>query len=119
MSEVIEWVLEMDIREGQADHVEPLVEEMSRATEADEPGAVHYEYYVSADRRRCTVIERYEDSAAAMVHIGNFGAKFAERFMKIFAPVRMTVYGPASEELRAATAGLGATFEERIVGFHR
>ena len=31
----------------------------------------------------CTVLERYADSAAAMVHMGNFGEKFAPRFLAL------------------------------------
>lgn len=119
MSDVIEWVLEMDIQPGQAENVQPLVDEMVKATEADEPGALHYEYHLNADKTRCTVLERYADNTAVMVHLGNFGTKFADRFLTAFVPVRFTVYGPANAEVRAALAGFGATHEERISGFHR
>lgn len=119
MSEVIEWVLVMDVREGQSDKVQPLIDEMSRATESDEPGTLHYEYYMNADRTRCTVLERYADNAAVMVHLGNFAAKFAESFFAVFAPVSFTVYGEANEDVRAALAQLGATHENRVAGFHR
>ena len=119
MSNIIEWVLVMDVQEGQSDNVQPLIEEMSRATEADEPGALHYEYYMNPDRSRCTVLERYADNAAVMVHLGNFGEKFATRFLAAFAPVNLTVYGPVSEEVRIALAGFGASHENRVAGFHR
>ena len=119
MSDVIEWVLEMQIQDGQAGNVQPLVDEMVAATKADEPGALHYEYFLNADRTRCTVLERYADNAAVMVHLANFGAKFAPRFLAAFAPVRFTVYGPADATVRAALAGFGATHEDRISGFHR
>ncbi len=119
MSDIIEWVLVMDVQEGQSENVLPLIEEMSRATEADEPGALHYEYYMNEDRSRCTVLERYADNAALMVHLGNFGEKFAERFLAVFTPVSFTVYGPASDEVRGALAGFGATHEDRIAGFSR
>jgi quinol monooxygenase YgiN len=119
MNTVIEWVLEMAINPGQMPQVQPLLDEMVAATKADEPGALHYEYYLNADHSRCTVIERYADNAAVMVHLGNFGAKFAERFLATFAPVRFTVYGPADATVRAALAGFGATHEEMIAGFHR
>ena len=119
MSTAIEWVLELDIQDGKADDVLPLVEEMSKATQADEAGALTYEYFLNADKSRCTVLERYADSNAVMAHMGNFGAKFAERFLATFAPVRFTVYGPANDEVRAALAGFGATHEDRIAGFSR
>jgi quinol monooxygenase YgiN len=119
MSDIVEWVLEMDVREGQADKVQPLIDEMVRATQADEPGALHYEYYGSDDGTKVTVVERYADSAAVMTHLGNFGAKFAERFLAAFAPTRFTVFGPASAEVRAALAGFGAQHMALRSGFHR
>lgn len=105
MSDIIEWVLEMRVQEGQADNVQPLLDEMVTATKADEPGALHYEYYMPADRSTCTVLERYADNAAVMSHMGNFGPKFSERFLATFAPQLFNVYGPASEEVRATLAG--------------
>lgn len=119
MSDVIEWVLEMQVQDGQADNVMPLLKDMVAATQADEPGALHYEYYMPEDGSTCTVLERYSDNAAVMVHLGNFGAKFAERFMTCFAPTRLTVYGPANAEVMDALAGLGATNQARVAGFHR
>ena len=109
----------MQIQDGQADAVQPLVDEMVAATKADEPGALHYEYFLNADRTRCTVLERYADNAAVMTHLANFGAKFAPRFLTAFAPLRFTVYGPANDEVRAALAGFGAAHEDRISGFSR
>ncbi|MBI1169789.1 antibiotic biosynthesis monooxygenase [bacterium] len=119
MSDIIEWVLEMQIQDGQADKVQPLVDEMVAATRASEPGALHYEYFLNADRTRCTVIERYADNAAVKQHLANFGTHFATRFFAAFAPLRFVIYGPADDEVRAALAGNGATFESRIAGFHR
>lgn len=119
MSDIIEWVLEMRVQEGQADMVQPLLEEMVAATQQDEPGALHYEYYMPEDRSTCTVLERYADNAAVMTHLGNFGAKFSERFLTAFAPERFTVYGPANEEVRAALKGFGATHQSMVAGFHR
>ena len=119
MSDVIEWVLEMQVQDGQADNVQALLDEMVSATQADEPGALHYEYYMPDDRSTCTVLERYADNAAVMAHLGNFGAKFAERFMTCFAPTRFTVYGPANAEVMGALAGFGATNQSRVAGFHR
>lgn len=119
MSAIIEWVLEMNVQDGQADNVEPLVSEMSAATERDEAGALHYEYYMSADRKTCTVLERYADNDAVMAHLANFGEKFAERFLTTFAPVRLSVYGPANDTVRGALAGFGAVHFDKIAGFSR
>ncbi len=119
MSDIIEWVLEMRVQDGQADKVQPLLDEMVAATKADEPGALHYEYYMPADKSTCTVLERYSDNAAVMTHLGNFGAKFADRFLAAFAPERFVVYGPANDEVMGALAGFGATQQDRVAGFTR
>ncbi|MBW4707085.1 antibiotic biosynthesis monooxygenase [Roseobacter sp. YSTF-M11] len=119
MNDHIEWVLEMNVQDGQGDAVQPLVDEMVAATLKTEPGALTYEYYVTPDRTRCTVLECYVDSDAAMTHLANFGANFADRFLTTFTPVRFTVYGPANDDVQSALAGFGATFEGRVGGFHR
>lgn len=119
MSDHIEWVLEMDVQDGMSEAVLPLISEMVIATRENEPGALTYEYYLTEDKSRCTVLERYADSDALMTHLGNFRTHFAERFFKTFAPVRFTVYGPANDTVRSALSELGATFDSRIGGFHR
>ena len=119
MSDIIEWVLEMRIQDGQTDNVQPLISEMVDATQRDEPGALHYEYFLSEDGRTCTVLERYADNAAVMVHLTNFGAKFADRFLTIIAPERFAVFGPADAQVREALAGFGATHHAFAAGFHR
>ncbi|WP_099826307.1 putative quinol monooxygenase [Oceaniglobus indicus] len=119
MSDNVEWVMVMDIRAGKADHARPLLDEMVETTEADEPGALHYEYYMNADETRCTSLERYEDSDAVMKHLANFASLYAERFFACFKPVSFTVYGPASDQVREALAQLGATHESRTAGFSR
>lgn len=119
MSDIIEWVLEMEVREGQVENVQPLLDEMVKATKANEPSALHYEYYMPEDRSTCTVLERYADNDAILVHLQNFGAHFAERFLAVFAPVRFTLYGPANEEVMGALSGFGATNQKMVAGFHR
>lgn len=119
MSDVVEWVLVLKVQDGQADNVMPLLKEMVSATKANEPGALHYEYYASDAGDQVTVLERYVDVDAAMVHMGNFGAQFADRFLAAFAPVRFSVFGAANQALRDALSPFNATFDPMIAGFHR
>lgn len=119
MSDIVEWVLEMDVVAGQSEALKSIMVEMSEATEADEPGCLTYAWYVNDDMSKCTIIETYSDNAAVMVHLGNFGSKFAERFLKIVAPTRMVVFGPASPEVREALAGFGAVHMGVLGGFRR
>ena len=119
MSDAVSWVLELTIKDGQRDAVKALAEEMSGATQADEPGATHYEWHLDEDGKTVHIFERYADSAATMVHLGNFGTKFAERFLACLDPARMIVYGDPSAEVRSALAGFGAVHMARLTGFAR
>jgi quinol monooxygenase YgiN len=119
MSDHVHWVLELDIRDGQLDALKALMNEMVEATRANEPGTLHYEWFVSEDGSKCHIYERYVDSAAVMVHMGTFGQHYAKRFMALLQPTRITVYGPADEAVRKTMAPLGAVHMAEIGGFVR
>ena len=119
MSDIIEWVLVLEVKDGQAENVQSLLDEMVSATKDNEPGTLHYEYYANDDLSQVTVLERYKNTDAAMVHMGNFGAKFAPQFLTAFAPISFSVFGPAGVPLKEALAPFGATFTPMISGFHR
>lgn len=119
MSDVVQWVLELNIKEGKYGDFEALMAEMVAATKADEPGAHVYEWFASDDKTTCHIYERYADSAAVMTHLGNFGAKFAKRFLDVLEPTRLTVYGNPSDEARAALAGLNAVVMGEVGGYAR
>lgn len=119
MSDIIQWMLELDVADGQLETAKSLMEEMVAATQADEPGALAYEWFISADNSSIHIYERYADSAAVMVHMGNFGTKFAERFLGILAPTRIYVYGNASSKVVDALSGLGPVHLAPIGGFAR
>ncbi len=119
MSDTVSWVIELAVKDGQLDAIKALAQEMSEATQADEPGATHYEWYIDADGKNIHIFERYADSAATLIHLGNFGAKFAERFMACVEPTRFMVYGDPSAEARSALAGFGAVHMAQFTGFAR
>ncbi len=66
MSDAIHWVIELAIKDGQLDAFKALMTEMVEATQANETGATHYEWYISDDEKTCHIYERYVDSAATM-----------------------------------------------------
>ncbi len=119
MSDAIHWVLEVAIEDGQLDAFKALMTEMVAATQANEPGATHYEWYISDDEKTCHIYERYIDSAATMTHLGSFGQNFAERFLAAVAPSRLVVYGDPDAAVRDALAGFGALHMTQIGGFAR
>ncbi len=119
MSEQVYWVLEVAIKDGQADNFKALMKEMIDATRANEPGTINYEWAFSDDGKSCHIYERYADSAAAMQHVGAFGANFAGRFMGAVTPTRFVVYGNADDAVKQALSGLGAVFMKPAGGFVR
>lgn len=119
MGNNVHWILELDINIGEIDNFKAVMKDMVEATQADEPGALNYEWFISGDGKQCHVYERYADSAATMIHLGNFGEKFADRFLATVTPTRFMVYGDPSAEVRDALAGFGAVHLEQIAGFAR
>ncbi len=119
MSDTVSWVLELNVKDGQLDAFKALAQEMSEATQADEPGATHNEWFANDDGKTVHIYERYADSAATMVHLGTFGAKYTERLLACAEPARLMVYGDPSEEVRGALAGFGAVHMTQFAGFAR
>jgi len=118
MSNNVSWNLQLNINDGSQDAFRSLMEEMVAATR-EEAGALCYEWFISDDGSSCHINERYADSAAMMVHLGNFGATFAERFMSMVVPTAFVVYGEASDEVKGALAGFGPAFYGTLGGFNR
>lgn len=118
MSNTISWNLQMSVRENHLDDARALMSEMVAGTK-QEAGAEGYEWFLSADGKTCHINERYADSGAVLVHLGNFNSKFAARFLAYFEPTSLSVYGAPNAEARAALDGLGATYLGWLGGFSR
>jgi quinol monooxygenase YgiN len=119
MNDTISWNLRLQIADGKLDDVKALADEMSEATRLHEPGALAYEWFITDDGTQCHINERYVDDGATMTHLGNFGSKFAGRFMEILTPISFDVYGTASDAVREGLAGLGAVHVQQVSGFAR
>lgn len=118
MPDSVSWNLQLDVVDGRGDDARALIGEMVDAPRS-EAGTVGYEWFLSADGSTCHICETFVDSAAALQHLGNFGANFAERFMGCFAPTALSVYGNPSAEVRGVLDGLGAAYFGHAGGFRR
>jgi len=119
MSEAIAWMLELDVRPGKLDELRALIDEMVSGTKQAEPGALSYEWSLSSDGTRCHIYEKYADSAATLTHLGNFGERYAARFMGALTPTRLVVYGAPSDAVKQALAALNPSFMDSVAGFTR
>jgi quinol monooxygenase YgiN len=106
MSDTVSWVVELAIKPGQLDAFKALVSDMVAATQANEPGALNYEWFISEDGTTCHIYERYADSAAVMAHLANAGV-FGERWAATVEIVGGTSYGTPSDEVRAIVTQMG------------
>ena len=116
--ENISWNLKLSVNDGQLEHFRALMQKMVEATRA-EGGCMTYDWYVMEDGSEVHIQERYADNAATMVHIGNFGANFAERFMGLVTVRSFAIYGAANDDVRGALTPLGAVFMDHFGGFRR
>lgn len=117
MAETVSWNLQLSVRDGSLDDARTLMAEMVEATRGEE-GTLGYEWFLSGDGRACHINERYADSDAALAHLANFGANFADRFLACFEPTGLTVYGEPTADARAALDGFGAAYLGTLGGFH-
>lgn len=118
MSGHVHWILELSINDGQLEAFKALMAEMIDGTR-DEAGTLNYEWFLSDDQTTCHIYERYASSAATMVHLGNFGEKYAERFLTFLTPMRFTVYGDPDGAVREALDKLAVTYMAEVGGFSR
>jgi len=118
MDSQVYFVLELQIQPGKADDYKAIMDELVGASQ-NETETLNYEWNLSEDSNTVHVYERYANSAALMVHLNMFGENYAERFLEIFAPVGLNVYGAPSDEAKEALAGFGARHFKPVGGFAR
>jgi len=117
MSTAISWVFEAAITPDGLDDYRALAREITADNEAAEPGQTIMEWFI--DDYDVHIYERYVDSAAAVSHVQRFVANFAERFLSLCTPTRMSVYGEPSDELKEAVAGFNPRYLGPVAGHAR
>jgi quinol monooxygenase YgiN len=113
MNHEIAWHVELAVRPGQLESFRELTVQMVEFA-ATEPGVLAYERFVTADGATVHGYERYESSAAAIAHLRNFAAKFADRFSLMVDRNRFAVYGAPNPELKAMLDRFGAVYLTRF-----
>ena len=119
MSTSVSWVFVSKVNAGKSDELKKLMTDMVPATKSNEPGAEIYEWFLNEDGSELHLYERYVDSAATMVHLGNFGANYMPRFLECCTPARLHVYGEPSDDVKGVLNGFGAVYCPSFGGFAR
>jgi quinol monooxygenase YgiN len=119
MSEHVYWLLSLAVNSGRLEDFKSLVTEMVEATRRNESGALDYEWSISEDGQVVDIYERYQDSAAAMIHLEWFGANCAARLTEVVTPTRFVVYGAPSQQVKDALASFTPVYMAPLAGFSR
>jgi quinol monooxygenase YgiN len=111
----VAWLFELEVPSQNRPAFDALAPEMIEETKQSEPGSRAYQIFVGDGT--VSVYERYDDSDAALVHMKNFGEKFAERFMALVTPVRFTLLGNPSQALLDVVGPIGAQVNTPLAGY--
>ena len=112
----ISWWVELSIQPSDINAYRNLTQEMIEFART-EPGTLIYERYLDNDGVTIHVFERYIDSRAAVAHMRNFDALFADRFHGMIERKRFTVFGDPSAELRELLDRFSARYVALLGGF--
>jgi (4S)-4-hydroxy-5-phosphonooxypentane-2,3-dione isomerase len=120
MSERYVYLLvELTVKEGKAAEFESLARAMTSGSQK-EAGTVGYEFALSADGKRCRLLETYVNAEAVLAHFT--GPVVGELVPKLLGTVnldRFEVYGDPGEKAAAMLKGFGAEIFKHSGGFHR
>src|ERR1700682_5804750 len=67
-NKLVRFTVDLAINDGKLDQFASVAQEMITGT-LKEPGALAYEFFLSADRRRCLLLETYADANAVLAHM--------------------------------------------------
>lgn len=113
------WVVELAIKPGELESFKVLMNDMTAAIEANEPGTLNYELFISDDGTTSHIYEKYVDGDAFKAHLDNFNQHFADRFGAAVDVTAFTVYGNPNNEIRELLDGFGAVIMTPLVGTTR
>ena len=117
----ITFILQMGVV-PHIDHIESwITERSSRVTfEFKEMKTRRFEWFLSTDKSKATLIEVFDDSEGALTRFNNLiSSPIAPEWMDRFEVESFTVLGDASHELREALVSMEPDFRAFSGGFTR
>ena len=117
----ITFILQMSVAPTGDDVESWITERSSRVTfEFEEMKTLRFEWFLSSDKTKATLIEVFDDSEGALTRFHNLMASpIASEWMERFEVESLSVLGDASHELREALASLAPDFRAFAGGFTR
>src|SRR5581483_3992144 len=100
-SRTIRFNVDLTINDGKFDAFQAIAREMTAGTQK-ETGALVYDWYFSADRKRCRLLETYADAKAMKSNVhGPVVQQLVPKLLEVSKLTRFEVYGePDPEDAR-------------------
>jgi len=119
LEKVVRLSVEATIHDGAKDAFEAAAKAMTAASEA-EPGTLGYEWFFSADRKQCRLLETYADAGAVEAHFrGPVVTELVPKMIPLCTIDRFEVYGDPGPQVSAIAGTFGARIFNYWVGLSR
>jgi quinol monooxygenase YgiN len=116
----IQFRADFTIQEEKIAEYKKLVQDMSRAVEANEPDTIGYQFYLNRDETKCIVYETYANSEAVFAHINGIASqRILPKIFDVSKITRFEVYGNPSEELQKVLINFNPQTYNLLTGFTR
>ena len=118
-SDSIIFYLDLNITNNSV-NVEEFLDGVVKSVNETEPGTMLYEYYLSEDKKKVSLIEIYKTDADAVIHMKNFlAAPHSGPFLETFEIESFKVMGNSSNELKEILNDFTRDHRKLIRGFKR
>ena len=116
----IRIVVDFDIYDGKFAEFEAIAKQIVAECE-QEPGTLGYHFVLSADRKRCRLVQGFADQAAVTEHWihGRSVHQNIFQFNQVALPTRVEIYGDPGPKVAALAAAFGAEIFTSWIGFDR
>ena len=118
-SDSIIFYLDLNVTNNSV-NVEEFLDGVVKSVNETEPGTKLYEYYLSEDKKKVSLIEIYKTDADAVIHMKNFlAAPHSGPFLETFEIESFKVMGNSSNELKEILNDFTKDHRKLIRGFKR
>ncbi len=115
----IRLLVDINIHEGKFAEFEAIAKQMAAVSER-ESGTLAYHFVLSADQKRCRLVEGYADATAITAHFnGPAVQQLVPQMMQVATPARMEIYGDPGPQVRTMAAAFGTEVFTSWEGFDR
>lgn len=108
-------------KSGQLDALKGIYDEVTDAMQANEPGALEVQVYVSESENALYVRDVFADAGALGFHLSETAGPHFPNLLEIATPGAFYFFGDVPAEMQQAAKGMGlaAEFAGQTTGFNR